>query len=160
MRKWCEMFMAYVLFSGIYRGRQKSCISTGMSFLRNECCITSLYWRCILHTYQGDSTKRSTAGKFKFNFPIEILQFSWAILTGLSKSEFYSIYFNSLQALSNGSSSEKLHSRRRSRWWRIRSIFALVFKRRRHSNWIYKCTHNNVLGTRMNTTASIEQIDV
>lgn len=38
------------------------------------------------------------------------------------------------QALSNGSSSEKIHSRRRSRWWRIRSIFALVFRRRRHSN--------------------------
>ncbi|XP_037037408.1 GTP-binding protein Rit2 [Bradysia coprophila] len=38
------------------------------------------------------------------------------------------------RALSNGSSSEKIHTRRRSRWWRIRSIFALVFKRRRHSN--------------------------
>lgn len=68
-------------------------------------------------------------------FLLRYSSLSWAILTGLSKFEkFYSIYFNSLQALSNGSSSEKLHSRRRSRWWRIRSIFALVFKRRRHSN--------------------------
>ncbi|KAI8127134.1 Rap guanine nucleotide exchange factor 3 [Lucilia cuprina] len=31
------------------------------------------------------------------------------------------------KALGNGTSSEKLHSRRRSRWWRIRSIFALFF---------------------------------
>ncbi|EAT32608.1 AAEL015232-PA [Aedes aegypti] len=34
--------------------------------------------------------------------------------------------------LNGGSSSEKLHSRRRSRWWRLRSIFALVFRRRRN----------------------------
>ncbi|KAH8283669.1 hypothetical protein KR018_011584 [Drosophila ironensis] len=32
------------------------------------------------------------------------------------------------------SSSEKIHSRHRSRWWRIRSIFALVFRRRRNLN--------------------------
>lgn len=32
-----------------------------------------------------------------------------------------------------GSSTEKL-SRRRSRWWRIRSILALVFRRRRNTN--------------------------
>ncbi|XP_075167051.1 ras-related protein interacting with calmodulin [Haematobia irritans] len=38
------------------------------------------------------------------------------------------------KALGNGTSSEKLHSRRRSRWWRIRSIFALVFRRRRNLN--------------------------
>lgn len=38
------------------------------------------------------------------------------------------------KALGNGSSSEKINSRRRSRWWRIRSIFALVFRRRRNLN--------------------------
>ncbi|KAI9583224.1 hypothetical protein GQX74_012441 [Glossina fuscipes] len=38
------------------------------------------------------------------------------------------------RALGNGTSSEKLDSRRRSRWWRIRSIFALVFRRRRNLN--------------------------
>ncbi|EDW33330.1 GL19979 [Drosophila persimilis] len=32
------------------------------------------------------------------------------------------------------SSSEKIHTRHRSRWWRIRSIFALVFRRRRNLN--------------------------
>ncbi|XP_046865857.1 GTP-binding protein Rit2 isoform X2 [Drosophila willistoni] len=36
---------------------------------------------------------------------------------------------------SNDTNSEKLHSRhRRSRWWRIRSIFALVFRRKRNLN--------------------------
>ncbi|XP_067633089.1 GTP-binding protein Rit2 [Eurosta solidaginis] len=38
------------------------------------------------------------------------------------------------EAQGSGTSSEKLHSRRRSRWWRIRSIFALVFRRRRNLN--------------------------
>ncbi|XP_039447804.1 GTP-binding protein Rit2 isoform X2 [Culex pipiens pallens] len=38
------------------------------------------------------------------------------------------------RTLNNGSSSEKIHSRRRSRWWRLRSIFALVFRRRRNLN--------------------------
>ncbi|XP_055303993.1 GTP-binding protein Rit2 [Sitodiplosis mosellana] len=36
--------------------------------------------------------------------------------------------------LSNSSSTEKIDTRRRSRWWRIRSIFALVFRRRRRNN--------------------------
>ncbi|XP_055716306.1 GTP-binding protein Rit2 [Phlebotomus papatasi] len=39
----------------------------------------------------------------------------------------------SQRMLSNGSSTEKIFQKR-SRWWRIRSIFALVFRRRRHLN--------------------------
>uniref|UniRef100_A0A182SAP5 small monomeric GTPase n=1 Tax=Anopheles maculatus TaxID=74869 RepID=A0A182SAP5_9DIPT len=40
------------------------------------------------------------------------------------------------RALNGGSSSEKIHPRRRSRWWRLRSIFALVFRRRRNATGI------------------------
>ncbi|XP_068144350.1 LOW QUALITY PROTEIN: GTP-binding protein Rit2 [Drosophila tropicalis] len=44
------------------------------------------------------------------------------------------IRFKEIQK-SNDTNSEKLHSRhRRSRWWRIRSIFALVFRRKRNLN--------------------------
>lgn len=38
------------------------------------------------------------------------------------------------KALGTDTSSEKIHTRHRSRWWRIRSIFALVFRRRRNLN--------------------------
>ncbi|XP_017120453.1 GTP-binding protein Rit2 [Drosophila elegans] len=38
------------------------------------------------------------------------------------------------KALGTDSNSEKIHTGRRSRWWRIRSIFALVFRRRRNLN--------------------------
>lgn len=40
------------------------------------------------------------------------------------------------RTLNGGSSSEKIHPRRRSRWWRLRSIFALVFRRRRNTTGI------------------------
>lgn len=39
-----------------------------------------------------------------------------------------------LQQPSQCSSAEKIDSNRRSRWWRIRSILALVFRRRRRNN--------------------------
>lgn len=48
--------------------------------------------------------------------------------------QFKSTTIFTLQITSNASSSEKLNTSRRSRWWRIRSIFALVFRRRRHTN--------------------------
>lgn len=43
-------------------------------------------------------------------------------------------YFWILQQPSQCSSAEKIDTNRRSRWWRIRSILALVFRRRRRNN--------------------------
>jgi hypothetical protein len=62
----------------------------------------------------------------------EIFKIATVILLFMEANPIFSCSY--FQSIANDSSTEKITTRSRSRWWRIRSIFALVFKRRRNNN--------------------------
>lgn len=103
-----------------------------MSILWNFSCTSPLYWRCILHLDSRNSTKGKSSGNFQFCFFFFQFSISW------NEFVFLNIWFFYIceQHVSDDTGADKVDSNRRSRWWRLRSILALVFRRRRRNNWI------------------------
>lgn len=82
-------------------------------------------WR-VLHTGAGDTEEAGVQeGEWMENF-IEFVDNSFILYVSLQDSD-------SLSHSPSSISIEKIE-KKRSRWWRIRSILTLVFRRKRHLN--------------------------